>query len=128
MKGFMRRRGSSWELRAYLGRDPISGRKRYATRSVRGLRRDAERMLREMVAAAEAGATHRAGATFGELCEEWFAHGRSYLALPGAEHAGRDPPHPRQRPATPRRRGTAGQAAARAPRRRLRRAPPGRAQ
>src|SRR5829696_5808456 len=80
MKGFMRRRGSSWELRAYLGRDPISGRKRYATRSVSGLRRDAERMLREMVAAAEAGATHRAGATFGELCEEWFAHGRSYLA------------------------------------------------
>lgn len=80
MKGFLRRRGSSWELRAYLGRDPVSGRKRYATRSVRGPRKDAERVLREMVAAAEAGATHRAGATFGELCEEWFAHARRYLA------------------------------------------------
>jgi integrase len=33
-----------------------------------------------MVAAAEAGALHRAGATFGELCEEWFTHAGSYLA------------------------------------------------
>ncbi len=33
-----------------------------------------------MVAAAEAGVTHRAGATFGELCEVWFRHAGSYLA------------------------------------------------
>jgi Phage integrase, N-terminal SAM-like domain len=33
-----------------------------------------------MVSAAEAGAMHRTGATFGELCEEWFTHARSYLA------------------------------------------------
>lgn len=55
MRGFIRRRGQSWELRVYLGRDPVSGRERYATRSMRGSRRDAERLLREMVAAAEAG-------------------------------------------------------------------------
>jgi hypothetical protein len=53
MKGYMRRRGSSWEL--YLGRDPASGKKHYATRSVRGSRRAAERVLRDMVAAAERG-------------------------------------------------------------------------
>ena len=60
MKGYMRRRGPSWELRAYLGRDPVSGRKRYANRSVRGSKRAAEHVLRDMVSAAEAGVTHRA--------------------------------------------------------------------
>jgi integrase len=81
MRGFIRRRGASWELRVYLGRDPVSGRKSYATRSVRGPRRDAERVLREMVAAVEAGATHRAGAAFGELCEAWLAHAEAQLAV-----------------------------------------------
>ena len=80
MKGYMRRRGPSWELRVYLGRDPVSGRKRYATRSVRGSKRQAERVLRDMVSAAEAGVTHRAGATFGELCERWLAHASGHLA------------------------------------------------
>ena len=76
----MRRRGPSWELRVYLGRDPVSDRKRYATRSVRGSKRRAERVLRDMVAAAEVGVTHRAGATFGELCERWLAHASGHLA------------------------------------------------
>jgi len=76
MKGYMRRRGPSWELRVYLGRDRVSGKKRYATRSVRGLRRAAERVLRDMVAAAEAGVTHRAGATFGEM---WLAYASGHL-------------------------------------------------
>ena len=32
-EGFMRQRGASWELRVYLGRDPLTGKKRYATRT-----------------------------------------------------------------------------------------------
>jgi Phage integrase, N-terminal SAM-like domain len=32
-----------------------------------------------MVAAAEAGVTHRAGATFGEPCEMWLAHASGHL-------------------------------------------------
>lgn len=80
VRGSIRRRGASWQLRVYLGRDPVSGRKRYTTRSIRGPRRDAERVLRQMVTAAEVGSTHRAGATFGELCETWLAHARSHLA------------------------------------------------
>jgi hypothetical protein len=39
MRGFIRRRGEAWELRVYLGQDAITGKKRYATRSVRGSRR-----------------------------------------------------------------------------------------
>lgn len=80
MRGSMRRRGPSWELRVYLGHHPVTGAKRYATRSVRGPRADAERILRQMAAAAEAGATHRAGATFGELCETWLTHAQVQLA------------------------------------------------
>ena len=33
MRGFIRQRGRSWELRAYLGTDAVTGRKRYAIRS-----------------------------------------------------------------------------------------------
>ncbi|HVX17428.1 MAG TPA: site-specific integrase [Acidimicrobiales bacterium] len=76
----MRRRGPSWELRVYLGRDALTGAKRYATRSVRGPRADAQRVLRDMVAAAEAGVTHHAGATFRELCEAWLTSARVQLA------------------------------------------------
>ena len=80
MKGFMRRRGPSWELRVYLGRDRVTGRKRYATRSVRGSKRRADGVLRDMVAAAEVGVTHRAGAFLGELCETWLSHASGHLA------------------------------------------------
>jgi hypothetical protein len=50
MKGFMRQRGAAWELRVYLGADPVSGKQRYATKSVRGVgKREAQRLLNEMV-------------------------------------------------------------------------------
>ena len=80
MQGFIRPRGASWELRVYLGTDPVTGRQRYANRSVRGPRHRAERVLKEMIAAAQAGATHQAGATFGELAETWLRHARAHLA------------------------------------------------
>ena len=80
MRGSIRRRGASWELRVYLGRDPVSGRQRYASRTVQGPRSRADRVLRDMVAAAEAGVTHHAGATFGELCDAWLAAARHQLA------------------------------------------------
>ena len=43
MRGFIRRRGAAWELRVYLGQDTVTGKKRYATKSVRGSRREADR-------------------------------------------------------------------------------------
>jgi hypothetical protein len=46
----MRQRGSgSWELRAYLGTDPETGKRRYATRTIRGTQRAAQRALAELV-------------------------------------------------------------------------------
>ncbi len=43
MKGFMRQRGSAWELRVFLGYDPVTGKQRYAQRTVRGGKREARR-------------------------------------------------------------------------------------
>ena len=43
-----------WEVRIYLGRDPETGRKRYRSRTVRGSKRDAERVCRDLVTEAEA--------------------------------------------------------------------------
>jgi integrase len=73
MKGFMRQRGQSWELRVFLGHDPVTGKQRYATRSVRGGKREAQRVLAEMITEAERGQIARTRATFGELVEAWFA-------------------------------------------------------
>ena len=80
MRGFIHRRGPSWELRVYVGRDPVTGKKKYATRSVRGTRADAERVLRDMVTAAERGTAGLADATFAELCDAWLSAVESRLA------------------------------------------------
>jgi integrase len=72
MKGFIRQRGESWELRVFLGRDPVTGKKRYASRSVRGGKREAQSVLAEMVVQAERGLVARSAATVGELLEAWF--------------------------------------------------------
>jgi hypothetical protein len=49
MKGSMRQRALSWELRVYLGADPVSGKQRYATKTVRAGKREAQRVLNEMI-------------------------------------------------------------------------------
>jgi integrase len=72
MKGFIRQRGDAWELRVYLGNDPVTGKQRYASRTVRGGKREAQRVLNEMVSEAERGLAVRSSATVGELLEAWF--------------------------------------------------------
>jgi hypothetical protein len=74
MQGFLRQRGSSWELRVYLGRDAVTGRKRLISRTFKGGKRDAQRALAALVAEADRGALARTTATVGELLEEWLAH------------------------------------------------------
>ena len=68
----MRQRGKSWELRVYLGRDAVSGKKRWATRTVRAGKREAQRALTAMVAEADTGTLARTDATVGDLLERWF--------------------------------------------------------
>jgi hypothetical protein len=71
----MRQRGASWELKVFPGRDPLTGKKRYATRTVRGGKREAQTALAEMVTEAERGLTVRTTATVGELLEAWSPSG-----------------------------------------------------
>ena len=48
MAGMLRKRGKhSWEVRIELGRDPVTGKRRFRHRTVRGTMRDAERVLGE---------------------------------------------------------------------------------
>jgi integrase len=71
MAGSMRQRGrGSWELRVYLGLDPDTRIRRYATRTVHGTRRAATAALAELVEDAERSRL-RAG-TVGELLERWM--------------------------------------------------------
>jgi integrase len=72
MAGSMRQRGpGTWELRVYLGLDPDTRRRRYATRTVHGTRRAATVALAELVEDA-AYSRLRAG-TLGQLLEQWMA-------------------------------------------------------
>lgn len=77
MSGFMRKRGSSWELRLYTGRDALTGKKQWTTRSVKGTKREAERALAAFVAEADRGVLATPGVTVGELLERWFEHARA---------------------------------------------------
>jgi len=74
MRGHARERSPGrWELRAYVGRDPLTGRTRYETRTVaaRG-RREADKALATFITAlSTSGAV--ADGTFGELVERWIA-------------------------------------------------------
>ncbi len=69
MRGHVRQRGrGSWELRAYVGRDPLTGRKRCKTKTVRANgQREAETALAAFVTSLDAGVP--ASGTFGELVE-----------------------------------------------------------
>ncbi len=71
MQGTMRQRAAgSWELKAYLGRDAVSGKKRWAYLTFRGGKREAQGALAALVAEAERGSLARTKATVGELLEE----------------------------------------------------------
>src|SRR5437899_2585888 len=79
MTGSVRQRApGSWELRVHAGRDPLTGRKRYAQRTVKGTKREAEAALARLVTEVGDGAHApvREG-TVRELLERWFAHGEA---------------------------------------------------
>src|SRR5829696_692614 len=72
MTGHLGRRGDAWELRVYIGIDPVTRKQRYAVKSFRGGKREAQRLLAEMVLDAQRGHSVRRTATVGELLEAWF--------------------------------------------------------
>ncbi len=76
MSGTIRRgkRSGTWEVRVSVGRDPLTGRYRQVSRTVRGARRDAQRALAELVTEVAEG-SHSSGGTHTtvtELLVEWL--------------------------------------------------------
>jgi integrase len=72
MMGHIRQRGGAWELRAYSGTDPVTGRKKYVTRTVRGSRKEAERALAHLIVEVTGGAHAAPDATVTDLVLRWF--------------------------------------------------------
>lgn len=79
----MRQRSpGAWQLRAFEGADPISGKKRYRTRSFRGSKREARKALNALVSEVERGTVAPAAKTVAALLDAWLDH---------IEHLGRSP-------------------------------------
>jgi integrase len=77
MTGSMRQRGEdSWQLRVHVGRDPLTGRKRYVERTFRGGKREAAKALAALSTEIARGATQGSmkKGTLEQLFEEWLAH------------------------------------------------------
>ncbi|MEM9561071.1 MAG: site-specific integrase [Actinomycetota bacterium] len=72
MKGSMRRRGDSWQLRVYAGVDPVTGKERYVSRSHRGTKRTAEVELARFVAEVNDGLATATEATVNNLLDRWW--------------------------------------------------------
>ena len=74
--GTMRERSPGhWQLRAYVGRDPVTGKPRQATRTFKGGERAAAKALAALVAEVEAGRFSRTTATVSQLLDKWLEAG-----------------------------------------------------
>ena len=69
----MRQRGkSAWELRVYVGRDPLTHHKRWTSRTFHGGKREAQRALAAMVTELDGQVVAPKQATVGQLLDRWF--------------------------------------------------------
>lgn len=72
MPGSLRKRGNSWELRAYAGTDPETGKQRWVSATVRGSRRAAQRELAELVSRVDYPRRMTSQATVTDLLRDWY--------------------------------------------------------
>ncbi len=86
MKGFIRQRGNAWELRVFLGNHVVTGKRRYAYRTVHGGKREAQRVLAAMVSHADKGLAVRTNATVGSC----WRHGLRWRSRLLAQDGGGD--------------------------------------
>ena len=83
MKGSMReKRPGYWELRAFAGADPLTGRKQYRTKTFRGTKRQASSALAALVTDVDGGVVEPKKCTVADLLDAWLEH---------IEHVGRSP-------------------------------------
>jgi len=81
MSGGLRQRSDGvWEIRFETGRDPVTGRRRQKSRSVRGTKGEAQKILNALVVEADAGAYLGTSTTFEQLCTQWLAQSGNDLS------------------------------------------------
>lgn len=80
MRGHLRKRGTAWELRAYAGIDPLTGRQKYSTRTFRGAKRGAEEALARFVTEVAGGGHAAQDTTVGDLIHQWLDLAKSELS------------------------------------------------
>ena len=66
-------RPNYWELRADVGADPVTKRRRQISRGFRGTRKEAERELRKLCGEVDAGKHRSTDENFASLLESWYA-------------------------------------------------------
>ena len=73
MKGSVYRRGDRWEFRFDLPPDPLTGKRKFATRSGFRTRKEAEAALRDAIKAAESGRhVAKSRQTVSQYLDEWL--------------------------------------------------------
>jgi integrase len=80
MRGHLRKRGNAWELRAFAGHDPVTGRKIYRTRTFHGGKREAENALSRLVQEVSGGNRAAREATVCVLLREWLELAKADLS------------------------------------------------
>jgi integrase len=80
MKGHLRQRGNSWELRAYVGVDPLTNHQKYLTRTFRGGKREAEEALARFTTEVSGGGYAAQDTTVGDLIQQWLDLARAELS------------------------------------------------
>ncbi len=80
MKGYIRQRSKgSWEIFYDMGADPVTGRRRQKSQTVKGTKRDAQRTLREVLLSVEQGSYVKPNkVTLGEWLTQWL---RDYASM-----------------------------------------------
>ena len=74
MRGTKRKRSEGvWELRAYVGRDPVTGNPKQVSKTFRGSAREADEALRDLIEQQVPGRSDGAGATLGQLLDAWLS-------------------------------------------------------
>jgi integrase len=74
MRGTKRKRSEGvWELRAYVGRDPVTGNPKQVSKTFRGSAREADEALRDLIEQQVPGRSDGAGATVGQLLDAWLS-------------------------------------------------------
>jgi len=87
MRGSMRQRSEgSWELRVFVGRDPLTGRRQYVTKTVHGGKRDAQRALAALVSGPAPAVGPVAAMTTGQMLEKWLEHAAPSLSPSTVAH------------------------------------------